>query len=131
MLEFSKDLSGFMMDRIVNLDNFKIVEYYPYTSVVTLRIVEENHNYKTKFDEWLDALWEQISECLTKVHKIMVDNKVAVKLVVKDEVFSWREEGNYFNGGVLYVGRYDGKVSIGLGVYQPWNHTKEYNKKFE
>jgi hypothetical protein len=125
-----RDIVGFMLEETLTLGNFKIVEYFPYTSIVTLRVVNTNPNYETPFDEWLNSLWKEIEKWLEKEKGIMPDNKVAVKLVVKPEVYANREQSNDFLDGCIYVGRKDGVVSIGFGVWQPDDWTKKYNKEF-
>ena len=126
-----RDIVGFMLEETLSLENFKIVEYFPYTSIVTLRVVNTNPNYETPFDGWLNDLWNNIERYLDKEHNIMPDNKVAVKLVVKPEVYANREPSNDFLDGCIYVGRKDGVVSIGFGVWQPDDWTKKHNIKFE
>jgi hypothetical protein len=125
-----RDIVGFMLEETLTLENFKIVEYFPYTSIVTLRVVNTRPNYETPFDEWLNSLWKEIEKWLEKEKGIMPDNKVAVKLVVKDDVFSQRHPSNDFLDGAIYVGYKDNIVSIGFGVWQPDDWTKKYNKKF-
>jgi len=125
-----RDIVGFMLEETLTLENFKIVEYFPYTSIVTLRVVNTSPNYETPFDEWLNSLWKEIEKWLEKEKGIMPDNKVAVKLVVKPEVYANREQSNDFLDGCIYVGRKDGVVSIGFGVWQPDDWTKKHNKKF-
>ena len=125
-----RDIVGFMLEETLTLENFKIVEYFPYTSIVTLRVVNTSPNYETPFDEWLNSLWREIEKWLEKEIGIMPDNKVAVKLVVKPEVYANREQSNDFLDGCIYVGRKDGVVSIGFGVWQPDDWTKKHNKKF-
>ena len=126
-----RDIVGFMLEETLTLENFKIVEYFPYTSIVTLRVVNTGLNYETPFDEWLNDLWNNIERYLEREHNIMPDNKVAVKLVVRPEKYANRKPNNDFLDGCIYVGRKDGVVSIGFGVWQPDDWTKKYNKKFE
>lgn len=126
-----REILGFSLEDTLTLDKFRIAEYFPYTSLVTMRVVEQNANYETPFDEWLDGLWNSIEKYLEKEYHIMPDNKVAVKLVVNPEVFSNREPSNDFLDGCIYVGRKDGVVSIGFGVWQPDDWTKKHNIKFE
>jgi len=56
---------------------------------------------------------------------------VAVKLVPKCSV--WKDRNDYNNfifNSALYVGYKDNVVSIGMGVWQPDDYTKKYNKTF-
>ena len=126
-----REILGFSLEDTLTLDKFRISEYFPYTSLVTMRVVEQNANHETPFDEWLDGLWSSIEKYLEKEKGIMPDNKVAVKLVVKPEVYANREQSNDFLDGSIYVGRKDGVVSIGFGVWQPDDWTKKNNIKFE
>ena len=126
-----RDIVGFMLEETLTLENFKIVEYFPYTSIVTLRVVNTRPNYETPFDGWLNDLWNNIERYLESEHNIMPDNKVAVKLVVRPEKYANRKPNNDFLDGCIYVGRKDGVVSIGFGVWQPDDWTKKHNIKFE
>ena len=132
MESLRREIRGFDMEDTLTLDNFKVVEYYPYTSIVTMRIVETDLFHENIFDKWLKSLWKEIEEWLETEKGIMPDNKVAVKLAVKDDVFSQRKfrPSNDYLGGVVYIGYKDNVVSIGFGVWQPDDWTKKYNKKF-
>ena len=120
------NLLGFSFFDTLSLEDYKIVEYFPYTTIVVERIIEQNHNYPTIFDDFLNELWDEIEKTLETKHHITPDNKVAVKLVPKE-----RNGRKGFSFGSIYVGRKDGIISIGLGVWQPWDFTKDGNKKFE
>lgn len=126
MKRLRREIRGFSLQDTLTLDNFKIVEYYPYTSVVYLRIVESDRDGHSPFDEWLNALWDEILKWLRDEKKIEPDNKVAVKLVPKDP----KLDANAFLNSALYVGYKDNVVSIGMGVWQPEEYTKEYNRTF-
>ena len=58
--------------------NLKIVGFYPYTTVVTHRILEQNHNYKIDCHDFLDKLWSELEEQSKKLN-IQLDNKIAFK----------------------------------------------------
>ena len=126
MERLRREIRGFELEDTLTLDNFKIVEYYPYTSIVNLRIVESDRDGHSPFDEWLNSLWGEISEWLREEKNIQPDNKVAVKLVPKDP----KLDANAYLNSALYVGYKDNVVSIGMGVWQPDNYTKKYNKTF-
>ena len=126
MERLRREIRGFELEDTLTLDNFKIVEYYPYTSIVNLRIVESDRDGHSPFDEWLNSLWGEISEWLREEKNIQPDNKVAVKLVPKDP----KLDANAFLNSALYVGYKDNVVSIGMGVWQPEEYTKKYNRTF-
>jgi hypothetical protein len=131
MKRLRREIRGFSLQDTLTLDNFKIVEYYPYTSIVNLRIVESDRDGHSPFDEWLNSLWNEISTWLEKEKKIYRVNKTAVKLVPKDS--AWKDRNDYDNfifNSALYVGYKDNVVSIGMGVWQPDSYTKKYNKTF-
>lgn len=93
----------------------KLTRYYPYTSVVSHRILEMNHNFKEDEDEDLKDLFEEISHQLKEKYGFwMIDNKIAVKIetVIDPKDSYWYEEA-----GSFYVGRYDNMVMIGFAVY--------------
>ena len=126
MKRLRRELKGFSLQDTLTLDRFDIVEYYPYTSIVYLRIVESDRDGHSPFDEWLNALWDEISKWLRVEKNIWPDNKVAVKLVPKDP----KLDANAFLNSALFVGYKDNVVSIGMGVWQPEEYTKEHNKTF-
>lgn len=126
MKRLRREIRGFSLQDTLTLDRFDIVEYYPYTSVVYLRIVESDREGHSPFDEWLNSLWDEISKWLRVEKNIWPDNKVAVKLVPKDP----KLVANTYLNSALYVGYKDNVVSIGMGVWQPEEYTKKYNRTF-
>jgi len=126
MKRLRREIKGFSLQDTLTLDRFDIVEYYPYTSVVYLRIVESDRDGHSPFDEWLNSLWDEILKWLKVEKNIWPDNKVAVKLVPKDP----KLDANAFLNSALYVGYKDNVVSIGMGVWQPEEYTKKYNRTF-
>lgn len=114
---------GFSLADTLTLQHFDIVEYYPYTSMVGNRIVEQTYNRTTPFDGFLNDLWQDIENELREKHKITTENKCAVRLVSKENNI-----GTSFNGS-LFIGLKDGIISVGLSLWQPWDFTKEHNKK--
>ena len=126
MERLRREIRGFALEDTLTLDNFKIVEYYPYTSIVNLRIVESDRDGHSPFDEWLNSLWDEISKWLREEKEIEPDNKVAVKLVPKDP----KLDANAYLNSAIYVGYKDNVVSVGMGVWQPDSYTKKYNKTF-
>lgn len=130
MERLRREIRGFSMEDTLTLDRFKVVEYFPYTSIVTMRIVETDFDHKNIFDGWLNGLWKDIEEWLQTEKGIMPDNKVAVRLAVRDDVFSQRNPSNDYLDGSVYVGYKDDVVSVGFGVWQPDDWTKKHNRKF-
>lgn len=126
MKRLRRELKGFSLQDTLTLDRFDIVEYYPYTSIVYLRIVESDRDGHSPFDEWLNSLWDEILKWLKVEKNIWPDNKVAVKLVPKDP----KLDANAFLNTALFVGYKDNVVSIGMGVWQPEEYTKKYNRTF-
>lgn len=126
MKRLRREIKGFSLQDTLTLDRFDIVEYYPYTSIVYLRIVESDRDGHSPFDEWLNSLWDEILKWLKVEKNIWPDNKVAVKLVPKDP----KLDANAFLNTALFVGYKDNVVSIGMGVWQPEEYTKKYNRTF-
>ena len=126
MKRLRREIRGFSLQDTLTLDRFDIVEYYPYTSIVYLRIVESDRDGHSPFDEWLNSLWDEILKWLRVEKNIWPDNKVAVKLVPKDP----KLDANTFLNSALFVGYKDNVVSIGMGVWQPEEYTKKYNRTF-
>ena len=110
----------------LQIESLKIVGFFPYTTVVTHRILSQNHNYKTDCHDFLNDLW---LELLVKAEELNValDNKIAFKCEI---INSWSGLG-FCENSPIYIGKYDGVIHIGFGIYQPNNYTKQYNEIFE
>lgn len=107
-----------------NFNDWTVTGFYPYTSSVTNRIYEQNHNYKTKEHDWLDERWEQFWK-QAEEKNCRMDNKIVLQITKKETFLNH----NSSPSPVLYIGKYDGRVSIGLGMYQDeW--LKDRNKFF-
>jgi hypothetical protein len=95
-----------MADLTINLQNFKPVKFYPYTSSVTDRIItNEPHDSDYRaYEDPLRHVWISICErAKTADIKWYNDNKTVIEL--ENE-----------NGQKLFIGCYDHRISIGLGV---------------
>jgi hypothetical protein len=94
--------------------------------VVTYRILSQNHNYKVEHHDFLEELWNQLA-IEAKYLGISLDNKIAFKCqIISKPLGDLFEEQSF-----IYIGKYDGLVHVGFGVYQPDRYTKQYNKTFE
>ena len=105
-------------------ENFKVVGFYPYTSSVTNRIWEQSHNYKVQFHDEISAFGQAVEAMAVEIG-CRWDNKVVVELEFKGSDRFFNKHSN------LFVGWYDGKWSIGMGVFQPDSYTQKYNQVFE
>jgi hypothetical protein len=104
--------------------DFNIVAFYPYTSIVSTTILEQNHNYKTDEHDFIQAFADKIWK-KAEALGCRWDNKIVVELSLdKSNHDTFRIDSN------IFVGWYDGKISIGLGIWQPDSWTKESNIKF-
>jgi len=102
-------------------ENFKPIMYYPYTSVVINRILEQSHNYITEEHNFLEELWAQLWDKAEKAGAKM-DNKIVIELEsIEGLGLMANKKSN------IFLGKYDGRVSVGLGMYQPDSYTKQYN----
>ncbi len=103
-----------------NLNEWKVSGFFPYTSTVIQRIGEQNHNYKTDDHDFLEDLGNKVRE-LAEAKGCKWDNKVVVELTYKFECAVQPK---------IYLGQYDGKWNLGLGVSQDeW--LKDSNQHFE
>lgn len=93
---------------------YDVVAFYPYTSVISNRILEQSHNYKTEEHDFIQKFADDIK---SKAEELDCewDNKVVVEIQLrKSKLYNeQRKDSN------LFVGYYDGKISIGLGVWLP------------
>ena len=105
-------------------ENFEVVAYYPYTSIINLRFLSQSHNYKTVEHEMLNEFGNKIKEMA--INKgCRWDNKVVVELKYKNTMLV----ENSFTSNI-FVGFKDGLIHVGLGYYQPDSYTKEHNVIF-
>ena len=112
------------MNMWLKADCFKVVGFYPYTSIVQKRICEQSHNYKTEDHDFIEDFGTAIQKQAIDLG-VLWDNKVVVEIAAKESNGFFTEESN------LFVGYKDGRISIGLSVWQPDHWTKQYNQKFE
>ena len=99
-----------------------VTAFYPYTSNVTDRLVSQNHNYKTKEHETLNSLWEYFSK-EAKNKGCCLGNKIVLQITKKNN-------STNSTNAILYIGKYDGIVNIGLSMSQD-NCSKSASKTFE
>jgi hypothetical protein len=106
-------MKGFIKQLTDDLKKAKvrIEKFYPYTSIVDHRFISMDQNHKTPYDKELLSLYDAIDSILLR-RGISPDNKTAVKISTKLESNDYWEIEN----GSIYVGKYDGIVSIGYSV---------------
>ena len=97
----------------LRIENLKPINFYPYKSGVICRILTQNHNYETEEHNFLNGLGSKIQDVVGK--QILWDNKV----VIECEIISSRIDLKALSK--IYIGKYDGIWSVGLGVWSdPW-----------
>jgi len=97
----------------INSGELVITKFFPYTSSTQLRLYEcEKSCYEEKDKilsiseirlKWLYELWMRVNGLLDKSLR---DNKTVLEFHLKD-----------YPDQTLYVGNYDGKISLGLDLY--------------
>ena len=92
-------------------NKYKIVAFYRYTSVVQDRILEQNHNYKQKTDAYLDEFYNEILK-RALIIGCQDDNKIVFELAIANNNPKLNTKSSN-----LFIGKYDGKVALGLTVY--------------
>jgi len=103
-------------------ENFKVVGFYPYTSIVTNRILSQGHNHKTPEHDFVEEFGSAIKMKAEDL-KCPWDNKVVCEIALIDHMKN-------SNNSNLFIGYKDGIISIGLGIWQPDSWTAKENKKF-
>jgi hypothetical protein len=94
---------------------YRIVAMYRYTSVVQDRILEQNHNYKQDTDVYLDEFYNEILR-RALANGCKDDNKIVFELAIADNNPNVTSKSSN-----LFIGKYDGKVAMGLTVmYDSW-----------
>lgn len=96
-------------------ERYDIVAFYPYTSVVSTRILEQSHNRKTEEHDFIQKFADDIQNKAEKLGCVW-DNKVVVEIQLRDLTKIDKDQCKDSN---LFVGYYNGKISIGLGVWLP------------
>lgn len=101
-------------------EDWQVTGFYPYTSCVAIRICKQDHNYKTKDHDFLEDLWKYFWE-KAEALGCKDDNKIVLQITFPNKVMLYPP--------VLYIGKYDGQVSLGLSLHQDeW--LKDRNKSF-
>ena len=103
-----------------NKNDWKVTGFYPYTSCVVDRIFSQNFNYKTEEHDFLDQLWNHLWKEAESLG-CKLDNKIVLQITKINK--------SNLCDSVLYLGRYDGSVHLGLSLYQD-SWLKDSNKKF-
>lgn len=103
-----------------NPNEWNVTAFYPYTSVVGDRLCEQSWNHTTDDEDFLNNLWKVMWRKAEDLGCHM-DNKIVLRLM----------KNNKFCISTLYLGMYDGKVSLGLSMTQDeWLEGDGRNKYF-
>jgi hypothetical protein len=105
------------LEFLFRADRFRIVAFYPYTSIVQDRIIEEDYGTDTIFIKFANDI-----KSMAKELGCQWDNKVVVEIQPTDK--------NSTKISSLFVGYKDCIICAGLSVYQPDSYTKKYNQTF-
>ena len=98
------------------LDNFKIVEFYPYPSYIQYEIASYD-DWAKRGDMTIKKFFERVLEKAEELTGyILRDNKIAFKIIHKP------------TGTTLYVGYKDNNYRIGMGV---WSEFPSEVRKIE
>lgn len=103
--------------------DFKVVGFYPYTSIVSNRIIGQSHNHEVKMHHELNTFGSKVKTSAIDLGCVW-DNKVVVEIELLSNLIGNETKSN------LFVGFKDNLISIGLSVFQPDDFTKKYNLKF-
>jgi hypothetical protein len=104
-------------------ENFEIVAYYPYTSIVTNTILSQSHNYETPEHLFIQKFADEIkAQWLEKLN--VWDNKVVIEVREKR---TKTHEKMFNRCSSFFIGYKDNIISIGLGMYQPDSYTSNGN----
>ncbi len=104
-------------------ESFNVVGFYPYTSIVTCRILTKELFIKSKNDEFIQKFANEI-EAKAIALGCRMDNKVVIEIEYINTF------GNFTKQSNLFVGYKDCTIAIGLGIWQPDSWTAEHNKRF-
>ena len=85
----------------------RLTKFYPYTSRVIFNIHTYDSWNESKENLWLKNLWNEMASEISGIHHSLMDNKSVIQFHVID-----------YPEYQFYIGNYDGKISIGLGVKQ-------------
>lgn len=114
-----------MMRILLNAERYKVVGFYPYTSVVTNRLFETDYDEVNEDEE--DVIVKKFfDDAMTKAEALgcHFDNKIAIEL---QPINNFPE---IVKNSSIFVGYKDNRYSVGLSVYQPDSFTSKYNKYF-
>jgi hypothetical protein len=105
-----------------NPNHWTVVGFYPYTSLVNVTIMTQQHNYKNEDHDFLEFIGNHFKDKAIGLG-CNWDNKVVVQIVYTQKTIS-----NHSEKAFLYIGRKDGIWSLGLGVvHDAWiGHNIKY-----
>ncbi len=103
-----------------NINHWTVTGFYPYTSSVICRLFAQSHNYKVEEHDFLDTLGASVKQ-MAEDKGCSWDNKVVVEIT-----YSYKDAEV---PAKLYIGWYDGRWSVGIGVSQD-DWLKDRNKHF-
>jgi len=101
-----KDMKELLIPENITLDTF-----YPYTSRVR-EVIYESRYFKSD-NHWLRPIWAWFVAKLTQVEELQDVRFDTPKSVIRFQLKN--EEGEFL---FLFIGCYDGKISIGYDVQQ-------------
>ncbi len=112
---------------ILNIDNYEILNFYGYTSVIKQdeRIYEvssldnspNEHMRYEKLNIFYNKIIDKIRNKIDKtniLYYILDDNKCVFKLK------------HVKSGNIIYIGKYDFEISIGLDCHQRFGHSYDF-----
>jgi hypothetical protein len=112
---------NFLTSHIIRRDAI-LVSFHPYTTFVTYVLMKSPTNPSEHgYDKALISMCEEILE-LAEARGCRQDNKIAIGIQIPTDPTS--------QSGKLFIGFYDNKWSIGLGIFQPDSTTRKCNIYF-
>lgn len=115
-----------MLSFTLKAKKYDVVGFYPYTSHILMPILtSEDHDINPEVKRMIIQFFDDVMD-MAHEKGCERDNKTVIELRVKPDAYNY-----VIKTSNIFVGYYDGKYSIGFGVFQPDAYTKEYNKQFE
>lgn len=114
------------LKRFLDIENYDVVGFYPYTSIVVNRIIESDYDIKRETDVMLKSFFDG-AMMKAELLGCRLDNKIAIEL---RPIISKNNTLDDMVSSTIFVGYKDGRYSVGLSVFQPDSWTSKHNKKF-
>lgn len=112
---------------ILNIDDYKILNFYGYTSIIRqderiyeVSSLEDSPNERMRYEK-LSIFYNKV---IDKARK-HIDNTNSLYYTLEDNKCVFKLK-HVKSGNIIYIGKYDFEISIGLNYHQRFGHSYDF-----